>query len=143
MKKMMILISACLLTATSFAFDPNTKVLKAFSQTFTTAENVKWEEYSDYYTVSFHTSGTSSRINYDKEGNIISSTRYYLPNLLPLNILNKLVKENPKRELFGVTELTVGDEMVYFVKLQDGKHWITLKVDSYGNSQVYEKYKKG
>ena len=143
MKKMILLISASLLTVASFAYDPNTKVLKAFTQTFTTAENVKWEEYSDYYSVSFHTSGTSSRINYDKEGNIISSTRYYLPNLLPLNILNKLMRENPKRELFGVTELTVGDDMVYFVKLQDEKHWITLKIDTYGNSQVYEKYKKG
>jgi len=143
MKKIIFLISASLLTVASFAYDPNTKVLKAFSQTFTTAENVKWEEHSDYYTVSFHTSGTSSKINYDKEGNIISSTRYYLPNLLPLNILNKLKRENPTKELFGVTELTVGDDMVYFVKLQDAKHWITLKVDSYGYSQVYEKYKKG
>ena len=143
MKKMIFLISASLLTVASFAYDPNTKVLKAFTQTFTTAENVKWEEYSDYYSVSFHTSGTSSRINYDKEGNIISSTRYSLPNLLPLNILNKLKRENPKRELFGVTELSVGDDMVYFVKMYDEKHWITLKVDTYGNSQVYEKYKKG
>ena len=71
MKKMILLISASLLTVASFAYDPNTKVLKAFSQTITTAENVRWEEHSDYYTVSFHTSGTSSRINYDKEGNII------------------------------------------------------------------------
>ena len=143
MKKMILFISASLLTVASFAYDPNTKVLKAFTQTFTTAENVKWEEYTDYYTVSFYTSGTTSRINYDKEGNIISSTRYYQPNLLPLNILTKLKKQYPTKELFGVTEMTVGDDMVYFVKMQDEKHWITLKIDTYGNSQVYEKYKKG
>lgn len=143
MKKMIILISACLLTAVSFAYDPNTKVLKAFSQTFSTAENVKWQEYSDHYSVSFEYSGTISRINYDLEGNIIASTRYYQPNMLPLNIYTKLKKENPSKELFGVTEITVAEEMVYFVKMQSAKHWITLKVDASGNSEVYEKYRKG
>jgi hypothetical protein len=63
--------------------------------------------------------------------------------MLPLNILNKLKKENAKRSLFGVTEVTFGTDVTYYVKVEDEKYWITLKVDVSGNSQVTEKYKKG
>ena len=142
MKKMIALVSACLITVASFAFDPNTKVLKAFSETFGTATNVKWQEFNDYYSVSFTSHGTLSRVRYDLDGNILSSTRYYEPSQLPLNILTRLKKENPSRELFGVTEITVDEQMIYLVKMFDNKHWITLSVDSDGNSYVYEKYKK-
>ena len=142
MKKIIALVSGCLLTAASFAYDPNTKVLKAFSETFATAQNVKWQEFANYYSVSFLYSGGLSKINYDKEGIILGSTRYYDPSALPLNIFTKLKRENPRQELFGVTEITVGDDMVYFVKMEDAKSWITLKVDSSGDSQVYEKYRK-
>ena len=141
MKKLASIVSACLLSIVAFA-DPNEKVLRSFNETFTTAENVKWEEYSSYYAVSFSYSGIRSKVNYDKDGIIMSSIRYYDPMLLPSNILNKLKKEQPKRKLFGVTEVAVGDEVVYFVKLVDDKHWITLRIDAQGNSEVYEKYRK-
>lgn len=143
MKKIIALISGCLITAASFAFDPNTKVLNAFAQTFKTAENVKWQDVDGNYSVSFIYSGTRSRITYDKDGNILGSTRYYEPSQLPLNIFTKLKKDNPSKELYGVTEVTVGEEMVYFVKMFDKKHWFTLKVDASGDSQLYEKFKKG
>ena len=143
MKKIIALVSSCLLTAASFAYDPNTKVLKAFSETFVAAQNVKWQDFPDYYSVSFLYSGTLSRINYDKEGNILSSTRYFDPSVMPLNIFTRLKRDNPKKELFGVTEVTVGDDIAYYVKMQDANTWITLKVDAAGNSKVVEKYKKG
>ena len=143
MKKIVLLVSTCLITAAVFAYDPNTKVLKAFSETFAAAQNIKWQEFADHYSVSFLYSGIQSKLNYDLEGNILGTTRYYDPVALPMNIFTKLKRENPTKALFGVTEITVGDEMVYFVKMQDAKHWITLKVDPSGNSQVYEKYRKG
>jgi hypothetical protein len=74
---------------------------------------------------------------------MLGSIRYYAPQMLPLNILNKLKKENSKRTLFGVTEVTFGTDVTYYVKIEDEKYWITVKVDSQGTSQVTEKYKKG
>ena len=44
--------------------------------------------------------------------------------------------------MFGVTEVTFSNEVVYYVKLQDEKTWITLKIDGVGNAEVVEKYKK-
>lgn len=142
MKKVLAIITCSLLTAAVYAYDPNEKVLKAFSETFTSAEDVKWEEYSTYYTVSFVNAGIRSKVNYDLDGNMLGSIRYYSPQMLPLNIINKLKKENPKRSLFGVTEVTFGTEVTYYVKMEDAKNWYTIKVDAAGNSQLFEKYKK-
>lgn len=146
MKKVLAIITGALITAASYAnepnFDPNEKVLKAFSETFTAAENVKWEEYSTYYTVSFVNGGIRSKVNYDLEGNMLGSIRYYSPQMLPLNIINKLQKENAKKTFFGVTEVTFGQEVTYYVKMEDAKNWYTIKVDMAGNTSLFEKYKK-
>ena len=136
---------AVLVTAGAYAFDPfdpNEKVLKAFNETFTSAQEVRWEEFPKYYAVSFVSGGIRSKVNYDKEGNMMSSLRYYAPQLLPLYILNKINKENPKRKMFGVTEVTYNSTIAYYIKLEDEKHWYTLKVDVDGNSQLTEKYRK-
>lgn len=143
MKKLFVVLASALLTVAAYAEDPNEKVLKSFNETFSGAEDVKWEEFSSYYTVSFVNAGIRSKVNYDKDGNMLGSIRYYSPQMLPLNILNKLKKENAKRTLFGVTEVTFGTDVTYYVKVEDEKYWITLKVDVSGNSQVTEKYKKG
>lgn len=72
----------------------------------------------------------------------MSSLRYYAPQLLPLYILNKVNRENPKKKLFGVTELTYNGSITYYIKMEDTAHWYTLKVDVDGNTMITEKYKK-
>jgi hypothetical protein len=143
MKKLFVILACALLTVSAYADDPNEKVLKSFNETFSGAEDVKWEEFSTYYTVSFVNAGIRSKVNYDKEGVMLGSIRYYSPSMLPLNIQNKLKKEYSKKSLFGVTEVTFGTDVTYYVKMEDEKNWITVKVDTGGNSQVTEKYKKG
>ncbi len=56
MKKVFFILCTALISAAAFAFtaaDPNEKVLKSFNETFANAEEVKWAEYDNYYTVSF------------------------------------------------------------------------------------------
>jgi hypothetical protein len=145
MKKVIAIVFAALVTGSAFAFDPfdpNEKVLKAFNETFTSVQEVRWEEFPKYYAVSFVSGGIRAKVNYDKEGNMISSIRYYAPQLLPLYILNKIGKENPRRKMFGVTEVSHGGIIAYYIKLEDNTHWYTLKVDVDGNSQLTEKYRK-
>jgi|SRR5581483_2326160 len=142
MKKVIAIVFAALITAGAYAFDPNEKVLKAFNETFSTATEVHWEEYANYFTVSFVSSGIRSKVNYDKDGNMLSSIRYYNPQMLPLYIMNKVNKEYPKRKMYGVTEVTFGGAMAYYIKLEDATNWYTLKIDADGNSQITEKYKK-
>ena len=122
--------------------DVNEKVLKSFNETFAAAQDVKWEEFKNYYTVSFVHSGIRSKVNYDRNGYVIGSRRYYTPEHLPLNIHNKLRKEYSKMELYGVIEVTVQAEVTYFVKIQDEQNWMTIKIDPSGISTVCEKYRK-
>lgn len=141
MKKLFTLSFAALLGLSTFA-NPNEKVLKSFHQTFSQASDVRWVDYPDYYSVSFSYSGIRSRINYDKSGHILRSIRYYEPALLPLSIYTGLQNEYKQAKLFGVTEITEGSRVIYFVKMETAHHWITLQVDASGNSQVFEKYRK-
>lgn len=142
MKKVIAIMLTVLIAAGAYAFDPNEKVLKAFNETFSSAQEVRWEEFPNYYAVSFVSGGIRAKVNYDKEGNMMSSIRYYAPQLLPLYILNKINRENPKKKMFGVTELTYNGVIAYYIKLEDNTHWYTLKVDVDGNSVMTEKYKK-
>ncbi|RYG43415.1 MAG: hypothetical protein EOO01_21355 [Chitinophagaceae bacterium] len=128
MKKLLAIFTATFIAASSFAFDPNVseKVLKSFNETFASAEDIKWEKFDKYYTVSFNQSGIQSKVNYDYGGNMLSSLRYYDPSMLPLNVYNRIKKTYAKKEMFGVTEVTFNNDVVYYVKLQDEKSWITV-----------------
>ena len=149
MKKLLALgVSLVMLTATTFAnVDPtvdnvNEKVLRAFQETFPVVNEVKWKEYSNYYTVSFRQHNIQSEVRYDKEGNFLSSLRYYQEDMLPLSVLHQIKKKYSKKTIFGITELIVGTDVAYFVKLEDEKSWLTVKADQQGNLSVYEKLRK-
>ncbi len=143
MKRTFILAALISLSTAIFA-NPvvNDKVLKSFNKTFATAEEVRWHEANDHYTVSFKHSGIRTTVNYDKSGNMVSTIRYYLPELLPLNVLSKLTREYSNATLFGVTEIGAGNNVVYVVKIEEKKNWSTVKIDNSGNMEVIERYRK-
>ena len=124
MKKLIILTcSTLLLMASTYARTPevNEKVLN---------------------TVHFTQTTVRYRVNYDLQGNIVSSIRYYDPSMLPTNILSLLKKKHSQKTLFGVTEVTAGSEVAYFVKMFDDKNWYTVKADGSGANEIVEKFKK-
>ncbi len=138
---------ACFLTLTAGAFASDgisisEKLLSTFKQTFPDAEHVKWLEASDRYTVNFSENGILTKIDYDKDGNFISSIRYYTEKNLPINILCRLQKKYADKKVFGVTEITTDAAVEYYVKMEDASNWITVRSNVDGNMQVVEKYKK-
>lgn len=144
MKKIAFLAVAALLSAGVYANTPNVteKVLKAFRETFAAAENISWYEANDQYSVRFSQSDVRYIVYYNKNGRIVASMRFYEPSLLPMNILSGLKKYNPNKSLFGVTEITSGENVAYFIKAEDSKYLYTIKADAYGNSEVYETLRK-
>ncbi|HRP56030.1 hypothetical protein [Agriterribacter sp.] len=144
MKKIIVLAVVALMSAGVYANAPvvSEKVLKAFRETFTAAQNVSWHETKDQYSVRFLQSNVRYIVYYNKNGRITGSMRFYEPSLLPMNILSELKRSHTKKSLYGVTEITSGDNVAYFVKMEDSKNWYTIKADAYGNSEVYETLKK-
>ena len=144
-KTLFTLVCFMTLTAGAFATDGFTiseKMLNSFKKTFPDAQQVKWLEQADRYTVNFSENGVLTKIDYDKEGNFISSLRYYKEKNLPINILCRLQKKYADKKVFGVTEMTTDAAVEYYIKLEDDENWITVKSNADGNMQVIEKYKK-
>ncbi|MBE7174274.1 MAG: hypothetical protein INR73_27115 [Williamsia sp.] len=135
---------ACLfvLTSSCLADMPNEKVLKSFQSTFATAKQVKWMEHEDYFDVSFVQADIRSNVRYDKEGNFMNCTRYYTEQQLPVNIACKLKSKYADKTVFGITEVTNPDDITYYVKMFDNKHWYCVKVNSSGQTEIVEKYRK-
>jgi hypothetical protein len=144
MKKVFLFAVVLVITGSAFANTPKVseKALKAFKATFTDAENVEWTDAANLYTVKFTQQGISTFVKYDEEGNFISSRRYYFAEQLPIDIQCKLKKKFADKTVFGVTEYIVGDDINYYVKLEDAKKWTTVKIDNARNMEITEKYQK-
>ncbi len=119
------------------------KVLKAFQAAFPSAEKVDWSEDGDHYFVHFKDHQVLSEIEYDHDGNFISSERYYSDGTqLPLHLVWDLRKKYHDKTIFGITETNTDAETFYYVKLQDAKEWITVKGSADGIIKVVERFNK-
>lgn len=143
MKKLFV-IAALLISISTFAapVDVNEKVLKAFNSSFSKAEDIKWSEAENIYTVNFKQGLVRAVVRYDNEGNFLSSLRYYMATELPVDIICRVQARYPKRTATEVTEYTVGYAINYYINVEDTQSWITLKVDNDRNMEVHKKYKK-
>lgn len=121
----------------------NEKLIKAFRDAFPLAQQVEWKENGDHYFVHFTQDAILSEIEYDHDGNFLSSVRYFKnANLLPIHLSWELHKKYADKNIFGVTETTTDTDTLYYVKLEDKKDWITVKASADGTMQVVEKYGK-
>src|SRR5450432_1806318 len=137
--KSILLLAYAILIRTS----PVTEQLHhSFNERFPDAREVTWTELAAGYTVNFVEHDIRSHIVYDKQGEFISSIRYYRERELPYYLVNILKKRYSGKTIFAVTELTTGSGIDYYVKLEDDKTWMTIGMDSEGNSDVVEKYRR-
>src|SRR5580658_5839092 len=130
-----LLVATCLLTLSAgvFAeqhFTISDKLLQAFRKTFPDAMQVKWVESPDSYMVTFKQNDILTKVNYDKDGNFVSSIRYYSEKNLPITVIYRLEKEYAGKSVFGVTEVSTENGTEYFIKLQDEKNWYTVHSDA-------------
>jgi hypothetical protein len=132
-----------MLVITCLANTPNEKVLKAFESAFTQAQNVKWSDYTDYFEVSFSLPKLRAIIRYDSEGNQLSAKKYYSETELSPSVQEALKNKFPGKTVYGVTEISEPHKPVlYYIKMQDDKNWITVKITGKGQPKIYEKHKK-
>lgn len=77
--KRLLIVAVLLASVAAYAAPPeiNEKVLKVFNETFSQAKDVSWDEYDNFYTVRFKNQNIDTRVQYDKEGKILQTLRYY------------------------------------------------------------------
>ena len=120
----------------------NEKVLKAFKETFTAAQDVSWHEYDDYVQANFRQNEIQIRAVYNDEGELVRTTRYYgEANLLP-TVTASLKKKYNGKEIFGVTEVSSSQEVTFVINLKDENNWYVVKSDVYGNLTQTDKFKR-
>ena len=141
MKKILaICLIAVLTTIAASAAPVNEKVLKVFATSFPEVQETTWYNYDTYYSVYFkNTDNTKCRIDYDPQGNIISTTRYYSAEDLSPFIRGKVSEKFPGKKIFGVTEVSSADEMAYHIVLEDEKTWYNIKSDAIGSISIEKK----
>jgi len=143
--KKLLLIAAIAFATTSFANEPaevNEKVLNAFEQTFHRVSDLVWHEYDAYYLASFSQGEIKVRARYDKDGNILSTLRYYTEKHLPPNLVNKLNQKYADQQVYGVTEVSTENTLKYVITLKDKKNWYIVESDPFGNMVRTDKFKK-
>lgn len=128
--------------ASASPFEVNEKVLKAFKETFAKAQDVVWHEYENVYQANFKQDDIQIRAQYDGEGSLIQTIRYYNERQLLPNIVSRIKKKYGAREIFGVTETSSDQEVSFLVTLKDEKNWYVVKSDVYGNLEQTEKFKR-
>lgn len=119
------------------------KVLKVFHDAFPEVKQPTWYDFDTYYEVYFTNPDNSScRIDYNPEGVVLSTTRYYTsPNLSPA-IRAKVNEKYPGKKIFGITEVSNNENLVYHIVLEDDKNWLTVQSDATGNITLEKKLVK-
>jgi hypothetical protein len=120
----------------------NEKIVQNFKEIYPNAIQVSWMEYPETYVVYFVENGMKINIIFNKDGSFVSSVRYYKEEYLPYYLLAEIRKKYPLKKVYSVSELTTPGAISYFIKLEDEKSWITIKMDSEGTINVVEKFNK-
>jgi hypothetical protein len=120
----------------------NEKVLKAFNETFSAAQDVSWQEYKDYSQVSFVVDKIQVRAQYAEDGRLLRTIRYYSERELLPSVVAKLKKKYAGKEIAGVTESSSEEEVSFVINIKDENNWYIVKSDVYGNLQQTEKFKR-
>jgi len=145
MKKLFYLAAMLIGLSAAAAPVPTTvseKILKAFNETFATAQDVTWHEYETYAQANFRQDDIQVRAQYDEEGRLLKTTRYYTEKQLLPNIVAKLKKRYGGKEIGGVTETSSEGEINFVINLKDDKNWYIVQADVYGNLKQIDKYKR-
>jgi len=147
MKKIIFVSLIALVSATSlFAAPPSIvteKVLKVFRDAFPEVKEPTWYNFDTYYEVYFTNPDNSScRIDYNPEGIVLSTTRYYASQNLSPAIRAKVNEKYPGKKIFGITEVSNNENVTYHIVLEDDKNWLTVQSDATGNITLEKKLLK-
>lgn len=147
MKKIIFVCLAAFISTTSVFAAPASlvteKVLKVFHDAFPEVTQPTWYNFDNYYEVYFTNADNSScRIDYNPDGIVLKTLRYYGSQNLAPAIRAKVNEKYPGKKIFGITEVSTSDILTYHIVLEDSKYWLTVQSDATGNISLEKKLVK-
>lgn len=139
MKKIISYLAGVLIISSAVAA-PTSKVLEEFKRTFPNAENIKWSDGNDGYSVSFYSHQCFEKVLYNKEGDFVCSWKYSDGKELPTNIVILLNKKFGDTKMVGVTELTEPASTMYDIKFTKDSKLYQIDVSPDGDITKEQKY---
>jgi hypothetical protein len=145
MKKMMLTLAIALSTLGVFAGtgeEVNPKVLKAFTNEFTTAGEVTWTKQDNYYKAAFTYNGNHVVAFYSTEAELLGLTRYVALQDLPINLQTDIRKNYNSYWITDLFEVAKSDGTAYYITLENVDTKLVLKSSGGANWTNHLKSKK-
>jgi hypothetical protein len=120
--------------------DVNTKAERNFINSYKNATDIMWYFLNNGRSmVRFFDNGIQTKIFYDKKGNKADMIRYYTEDKLPNDVRHPVKSTYYDFNIFLVTEVTVGNQTAYLVKIKDKTCTKTIRVMN-GEMAVIEEF---
>ena len=120
----------------------NEKVLAAFKRDFPVVDSTSWKEYRDFDEASFWLDGIRCMARYDPDGKILLLRRYYIDSHFSPFIKAKILDQYPDAKVYGVTEITTGDALYYYVVLQNEDYLYNVTASACGEIIAQKRHKR-
>ena len=148
MKKLIAILTfaAVITSSAAFALDGSTidnkKVMESFNKEFVGAADVSWYHTADKYVAKFTMKTSKVTAHFDRDGNLLATSRYITDAELPLNVITRMMKKYPDQKIHSVVEYDAEGNTTYVITLESGTHWTVLKAESNGNLTKLKKLQK-
>lgn len=148
MKKLIAILTfaAVITSSAAFALDgatiDNKKVMESFNKEFVGAADVSWYHTADKYVAKFTMKASKVTAHFDREGNLLATSRYITDTELPLNVITRMMKKYPDQKIHSVVEYDAEGNTTYVITLESATHWTILKAEPGGNLTKLKKLQK-
>jgi hypothetical protein len=95
----------------------------------------------EFHTVNFLEASKRRDILYDKTEGSHSLTRYYKEKNLPPDLRMLLKKKYSQKKIYGVIEILNSAGLEYYIKMEDSRALIRIKMKNNENSGLINKYR--
>jgi hypothetical protein len=144
MKKMILTLAIALGSLSAFAGEGNVsqKVLDAFNQEFTTANQVEWASGTNYYRASFIYNSKHVFAYYDLNGALLALTRYITSLDLPMGLQNSLKKDYDSYWISDLFEVAKEGATHYYITLENADSKLVLESSAGYEWETFKTIKK-
>ena len=149
MKKKIITLATAFVLFTNMMFANNGKssvpasVESAFYQTFSHARGVSWENFGNYFEVTFWQKGKTIYAFYSDNGDFMGVAKNVLSDKLPEVLQTEIKSKFQGYWITDLAEYRVNDNDGFVITLENADRKIVLKAENSQHWQFYTKANKG